>query len=69
MNLSAKQHIQAAMECTKEAKQLESHIAHLRGDAFGIRLKVTKLQEKAIWHLDYADALKNNQSQFMWSLV
>ena len=67
--LTIKQHIAKAIELTKEAKQLENHIAYLRGDAFGLRLQVTKLQERAIWHLDYADALRQNQSQFMWRLI
>jgi len=66
--LSAKQHIIAAMDCTEQAKNLEQHIAYLRGDAFGLRLKATQLREKAIWHMDFADAIKNNSTQYMYSL-
>ena len=66
---STKQHIEAAIACTKEAKQLENHIAYLRGDAFGLRLKITKLHEQAIWHLDFADAIKRNEQQYMWKII
>ena len=67
--LSRKEHVLAAAECHRKAVALKMHIAHLRGDAFGLRLQVAKLDEQAQWHLDYADALRTNQSQFMWSLV
>jgi hypothetical protein len=68
-NLTAKQHVLAAAECHRNAVALKNHIAYLRGDAFGLRLQVEKLEEKVIWHLDYAEAIKKNQQQFMYQLV
>lgn len=68
-NLTVKQHIAEAIKASKEARALENHIAYLHGDAFGLKLKANKLHEKAQWHLDYAHALRTNQSHFMWSMV
>ena len=67
-NLTAKQHVLAAAECHRNAVALKYHIAYLRGDAFGLRLQIAKLEEKVRWHLDYADAIKKNQQQFMYQL-
>ena len=67
-NLTAKQHVLAAAECHKNAAALKDHIAHLRGDAFGLKLRITKLEEQVQWHLDYAAALRANQAQFMYTL-
>ena len=68
-NLTRKQHLAAAIKATKEARALEDHVAYLHGDAFGLKLKAQQLHEKAQWHLDYAHALRTNQSHFMWSMV
>jgi len=68
-SLTINQHLDEAMKLAKQAKALEEHIAYLHGDAFGLKLKVNKLREKGMWHLDYADALRANQAQFMWSMV
>lgn len=68
-NLTRKQHLCAAVRATKEARALENHIAYIHGDAFDLRFKANQLHEKAQWHLDYAHALRTNQSHFMWSLV
>jgi hypothetical protein len=68
-SLTINQHLEEAMKLAKQAKALEEHIAYLHGDAFGLKLKAQQLHEKAQWHLDYAHALRTNQSHFMWSMV
>ena len=67
-DLSAEEHIIAAIKCNKDIKDLQSHLAALRGDAFNLSTKIRKLNERATWHMDYAEAINNGTSHFMWSL-
>ena len=54
------EHVREAVAKNKEAKLLSDHIAGLHGDAFGLRLRVQQLRDKAAWHLGYAEALRRN---------